>query len=136
MRYVLPLSLLLAISSVYARGGPYCALAPPKAVARGLQGGGGNSSSNSGSEDVVAASWYPGWHGTQFPPSNITWSGYNDVKYAFALRHCPFLINETTNLTFLCRVTTPDSSMVSLAPSDQQLLPQFVSAAHENVSGM
>jgi hypothetical protein len=33
-----------------------------------------------------------------------------------------------------CSVTTPKPDVISLAPSDQELLPNFVSAAHKNVS--
>ena len=33
-----------------------------------------------------------------------------------------------------CSVTTPDVNTVSLADSDEELLPKFVDLAHQNVS--
>ncbi|PCH44849.1 glycoside hydrolase family 18 protein [Wolfiporia cocos MD-104 SS10] len=62
-------------------------------------------------------SWYAGWHGTgstpDFTPENISWSKYTAVSYTFA-------------------TTTPDVGTISLAASDEQLLPQFVELAHQN----
>ncbi|EPQ53629.1 glycoside hydrolase family 18 protein [Gloeophyllum trabeum ATCC 11539] len=73
--------------------------------------GSGNTTSNSG--DVIAASWYAGWNYQYFAPSNISWSKYSTVYYAFA-------------------ETTPDSSTISLTSDDTNVLPQFVSLAHQN----
>ncbi|OCH93947.1 glycoside hydrolase [Obba rivulosa] len=76
-----------------------------------------SSSSSNGSsdanDDIVAMTWYAGWHGDDFPPSNMSWSKYSVATYAFA-------------------TTTPDVNTLSLAASDEQLLPQFVSMAHQN----
>jgi chitinase len=32
----------------------------------------------------VAATWYAGWHATEYPLSSVSWSKYNTVYYAFA----------------------------------------------------
>jgi chitinase len=32
----------------------------------------------------IAATWYAGWHGTDFPPAKISWHKYTSVMYAFA----------------------------------------------------
>jgi chitinase len=65
------------------------------------------------SNNAVAVSWYPGWRGSDYPPDKIHWSGYTQVNYAVA-------------------VTTANPAVISLDPSDQQLLPKFVSTAHKN----
>ncbi|EMD34757.1 glycoside hydrolase family 18 protein [Gelatoporia subvermispora B] len=76
-----------------------------------------SSSSSNGSsdvdDDIVAMTWYTGWHGDDFPPSNMSWSKYSVATYAFA-------------------TTTPDVNTLSLEASDEQLLPEFVSAAQQN----
>ncbi|EIW51657.1 glycoside hydrolase [Trametes versicolor FP-101664 SS1] len=71
----------------------------------------GNSSSIG--DDIVAYTWYAGWHGTEFPPDKLSWSKYTAVTYAFA-------------------TTTNDVNTVSLADSDEELLPTFVDLAHQN----
>ncbi|TBU57448.1 glycoside hydrolase [Dichomitus squalens] len=103
-----------------------CSLKPPQSAAvtssasapsgtpvgaTGTSGSSGNSSSLG--DEVVATTWYAGWHGTDFPPENISWSKYSAATYAFA-------------------VTTPDVNSVSLADSDEELLPRFVDLAHQN----
>jgi chitinase len=83
MQHLLALSAFsLTLSSVLA--GPTCALVPPKAALVQNDPGPGAQGSDSNDDSLVAAGWYPGWHADQYPPSNITWSGYTDVKYAFA----------------------------------------------------
>ncbi|KAI9458899.1 chitinase [Lactarius psammicola] len=62
---------------------------------------------------TVAATWYAGWHSTDFTLQDVSWSKYSDVIYAFA-------------------VTTPDVNVIGLADSDKELLPQFVQTAHAN----
>jgi len=32
----------------------------------------------------VAAAWYAGWHGEEFPLSKVSWSKYTHLIYAFA----------------------------------------------------
>jgi chitinase len=102
---LLPLSLLFVLPYVWAE--PHCALAPPHlpgsirqsggpgAGGAGTGGGGASGGGASGSlntsDHVVASAWYPGWHGAQFTPENVTWSSYNDIKYAFACVHHAFL---------------------------------------------
>ncbi|TFK49389.1 glycoside hydrolase [Heliocybe sulcata] len=108
MLFTLPLSLLAAVPFVSAA--PFCTLA--KNSLAPVSSATNTSGSGSSPSDLVASSWYAGWNAADFPPSNISWSKYSSVAYAFAL-------------------TTPDSS-VSLASSDEQLLPQFVSLAHQN----
>ncbi|KAJ3989509.1 glycoside hydrolase family 18 protein [Lentinula detonsa] len=58
-------------------------------------------------------SWYAGWHSTDFPLSQVSWSKYTQLTYAFA-------------------TTTPDVKTLSLDDSDAALLPQFVQSAHQN----
>lgn len=60
----------------------------------------------------VKAAWYGGWHATDgFPPSSVSWDKYNTLYYSFA-------------------ETTPDITKLSLADSDGEMLPKFVSEAH------
>ncbi|KAJ8077992.1 hypothetical protein AAF712_005605 [Marasmius tenuissimus] len=61
----------------------------------------------------VAMAWYAGWHATDFPLSSVSWEKYTHMTYAFA-------------------VTTPDPGQLSLVDSDEELLPQFVKAAHQH----
>ncbi|GLB39178.1 putative glycosyl hydrolase 18 family protein [Lyophyllum shimeji] len=89
---------------------PFCGLVPPKQATRNVHGTAANFSD---SEDVLAAAWYPGWLGTQFPPNTISWSKYNVMTFAFA-------------------VTTADSSVISLDSTSQQVLPDFVAQAKQN----
>ncbi|TFY66433.1 hypothetical protein EVG20_g4659 [Dentipellis fragilis] len=63
--------------------------------------------------DLVAASWYAGWHSDDVPLANVSWNKYTHMIYSFAL-------------------TSADGSMVTLADSDKELLPQFVQTAHAN----
>ncbi|KAI0646605.1 glycoside hydrolase [Trametes meyenii] len=104
-----------------------CSLAPSKsagalaaAASASVSVGGASASSGSSSsgnssidDDVVAYTWYAGWHGTDFPPEKLSWNKYTAVTYAFA-------------------VTTPDVNTVSLEASDEELLPRFVELAHNN----
>ncbi|KAJ7141208.1 glycoside hydrolase superfamily [Mycena epipterygia] len=62
---------------------------------------------------TVAAGWYASWHVSDVPLSSVLWSKYTHMTYAFA-------------------IPTADPSAISLAESDEELLPQFVSAAHKN----
>jgi len=34
--------------------------------------------------EMVATTWYAGWHGTDFPLVNMSWDKYTHVTYAFA----------------------------------------------------
>ncbi|GLB34074.1 putative glycoside hydrolase family 18 protein [Lyophyllum shimeji] len=62
----------------------------------------------------VATAWYAGWHSTTgFPLSNITWSKYTHLTYAFA-------------------ETTADVTVLDLSNSNPELLPKFVSTAHQH----
>jgi len=70
-----------------------------------------NASSLSGS--LVSAAWYAGWHVTDQPLSEVSWSKYTIMTYAFAL-------------------TTSNPNVISVVDSDQVLLPQFVAAAHQH----
>jgi len=73
----------------------------------------GNSSTSGNLTDVVATGWYAGWLGAELPPSNISWSKYSALTFAFA-------------------TTTPDTSVIALDDQSAALLPTFVSAAHTN----
>ncbi|KAG2338912.1 glycoside hydrolase family 18 protein [Suillus weaverae] len=60
----------------------------------------------------VVATWYAGWHATDgFPLSSVSWDKYNTLYYSFA-------------------ETTQNGTSLSLAASDGDMLPQFVSEAH------
>ncbi|KAF8973025.1 glycoside hydrolase superfamily [Flammula alnicola] len=72
-----------------------------------------SSTTISRSNATISAAWYTGWHAADFPLSQVSWSKYTHLTYAFA-------------------TTTPDVSTLSLASSDEQLLPQFVSLAHQH----
>jgi len=135
MLHKLPYTLLavLSLSSVWAA--PYqCSLNKPGSAVSQSSGSGGSSgsagsssSSSSGSStgsgspstannELVSMSWFAAWNAADTPPylpSNITWSKYTAVSYAFA-------------------TTTSDESMVALQPSDETLLPQFVQLAKQN----
>uniref|UniRef100_A0A8H7Y893 GH18 domain-containing protein n=1 Tax=Psilocybe cubensis TaxID=181762 RepID=A0A8H7Y893_PSICU len=65
------------------------------------------------SNSTISAAWYTGWHATDFPLSNVSWSKYTHLTYAFA-------------------ITTPDVNILSLDSSDVKLLPQFVSLAKQH----
>ncbi|KZP14641.1 glycoside hydrolase family 18 protein [Athelia psychrophila] len=83
-----------------------CALViSPSTATAGI--GTGNTSA------MVATAWYAGWHGDDFPLANVSWAKYTSMIYAFA-------------------ETTTDVSQISLEDSDQDLLPLFVQAAHDN----
>ncbi|KAF7332320.1 Glycoside hydrolase family 18 protein [Mycena kentingensis (nom. inval.)] len=73
-----------------------------------------NLAKSTGTRKVVTA-WYAGWHATSDPaflPSQISWSKYTDVTYAFG-------------------TTTKDPSVISLEASDAEMLPKFVAEAHK-----
>ncbi|KAF5318679.1 hypothetical protein D9619_010676 [Psilocybe cf. subviscida] len=72
-----------------------------------------NSSTSGNLTDVVATGWYAGWLGDELPPSNISWSKYSALTFAFA-------------------TTTPDTSVIALDDQSAALLPTFVSEAHCN----
>ncbi|EJD05434.1 glycoside hydrolase [Fomitiporia mediterranea MF3/22] len=61
----------------------------------------------------IAATWYAGWDSAKFPLTNLSWSKYTHVIYSFA-------------------ETSGDENMVTLEESDAQILPTFVSLAHQN----
>lgn len=65
------------------------------------------------SNSTISTAWYTGWHAKDFPLSQVSWSKYTHLTYAFAL-------------------TTPDVNTLSLDASDEQLLPQFVSLARQH----
>ncbi len=92
------------------------------------------ASANGSAGDVVASGWYAGWLGATQPPSQISWTKYSAVTFAFACvlsrSRCASHV-ELTRCTL--RTTTPDSSQIALDTQSAALLPQFVSAAHDNV---
>ncbi|KAN0091397.1 glycoside hydrolase family 18 protein [Tylopilus felleus] len=68
----------------------------------------------SGTDELVAAAWYTGWHATAgFPLSDVSWGQYNTMIYSFA-------------------ITTPSVNSLSLNGSDPPLLREFVCQAHDN----
>ncbi|KAF9559452.1 glycoside hydrolase family 18 protein [Agrocybe pediades] len=73
----------------------------------------GTSTNGTLGEDVVATGWYAGWYGDKLPPSQISWSKYNSLTFAFA-------------------TTTPDPSVLALDDQSAALLPTFVTEAHNN----
>ena len=36
------------------------------------------------SNSTISAAWYTGWHATDFPLSQVSWSKYTHLIYAFA----------------------------------------------------
>lgn len=64
------------------------------------------------SVDLVAATWYAGWHAELFPLANVSWEKYTHITYSFA---------ETTN----------NVSALDLSGSDPEMLPKFVKKAHQ-----
>lgn len=95
MLHVRNLVLVLSLSIASAWAAPMCSLrAASKAAAAAsstptVSGGAGNGKGNGNNtntlpEDVVATTWYAGWHGTDLPPGNVSWSKYTSVTYAFA----------------------------------------------------
>ena len=41
-------------------------------------------SSSDDASDLVSVAWYTGWHAEDYPPSNVSWSKYSLLHYAFA----------------------------------------------------
>ncbi|KAH9168902.1 chitinase [Lactarius sanguifluus] len=73
-----------------------------------------SNGTSSGPSDFVAASWYAGWHSSDFTLQDVSWSKYSSVIYAFA-------------------VPTPVANIIGFQnDSDKALLPQFVQTAHAN----
>ncbi|KAF8899789.1 glycoside hydrolase family 18 protein [Gymnopilus junonius] len=96
---------------------PHCGLVPPQPSGLSLQTSTGSSSTGSGAGsaggDVIATGWYPGWLGSEFSPTNISWSKYSALTFAFA-------------------TTTPNTSVIALDNESATLLPTFVTEAHDN----
>lgn len=86
------------------------------------------------SSSTISAAWYAGWHATSFPLSQVSWSKYTNLIYAFAWVVRLISSFHGSSPCFVHRVTTPDVTALSLAPADEILLPQFVSTAHQHVS--
>ncbi|KAG6833050.1 hypothetical protein H0H87_012061 [Tephrocybe sp. NHM501043] len=84
---------------------PFCGLVPPKQATRAVPVAANLS------DDVVAAAWYAGWRSGKLAPSNITWSKYNVMTFAFA-------------------VTTPDINSLPIASNES--FPDFVTQAKSN----
>ena len=90
---LLPLSLLAALP-LASWAAPMCSLKPASsaiasssAVAPSSTPVGGSSTSfnsTSDGDEIVATTWYAGWHGDDFPPENMSWSKYSAATYAFA----------------------------------------------------
>ena len=93
----IPLTLLAALPLASVWAAPMCSLKPATSTGAALASStststGSNTSSGSSStsknstvgDEVVAATWYAGWHGDDFPPENVSWSKYTAATYAFA----------------------------------------------------
>jgi chitinase len=81
----------------------------------------------------VAATWYAGWHSTEFPLDKLSWSKYTHVTYSFAW--VDFRLTSILYLTTeYLRLTTPDVNTLSLNASDETLIPEFVKTAKKNAS--
>ncbi|PPQ82606.1 hypothetical protein CVT25_007120 [Psilocybe cyanescens] len=107
--------ILSTSSTVLVSAAPRCGLVvptPPSLSAQTGSNGSGNSSVGDGM-DVVATGWYPGWLGSELSPSQISWTKYSALTFAFA-------------------TTTPDPSMIALDDESAALLPTFVNEAHNN----
>ncbi|KAI9452735.1 glycoside hydrolase family 18 protein [Russula earlei] len=104
---------LIFITAQLARAAPSCSLTSSAPPSTSTIGAPGCSTNNSISKQVVAATWYAGWHSSDFPLQDLSWNKYTTVIYAFAS-------------------TTPDSSVLGLGDADKTLLLEFVSNAHAN----
>lgn len=62
--------------------------------------------------ELVAATWYAGWHADVFPLANVSWEKYTHITYSFA-------------------ETTSDVTLLDLSGSQPEVLPQFVQKAQE-----
>ncbi|KAF9482668.1 glycoside hydrolase family 18 protein [Pholiota conissans] len=62
---------------------------------------------------IIMSSWYPSWLGSSVSPSQISWSKYNAMAFAFG-------------------IPTADPSIISIDPSIEGLLTSFVSEAKQN----
>ncbi|KAF9444016.1 glycoside hydrolase family 18 protein [Macrolepiota fuliginosa MF-IS2] len=94
------------------------ATGPPAPVTTGYgpnngTSGGGSGGNGTTTEEVVITGWYPGWLASSVPPGSLSWDKWTHMTYSFAL-------------------TGPDASNVVLNSDDQQVLPTFVAAAHQN----
>ncbi|EEB93001.1 hypothetical protein MPER_08406 [Moniliophthora perniciosa FA553] len=67
-------------------------------------------------DSKVSMAWYAGWHSSKFTLSDVSWSKYTHLAYAFA-------------------VTTPDVTRLSLEASDEELLPRFNVKATLSIGG-
>ena len=117
---------------------PLCGLVPPTTTAAVVVPTGTPSglpaSADGTAGDVVASGWYAGWLGATQPPSQISWTKYSAVTFAFACVYHDLGVLHTWNSRDVSfRTTTPDSSQIALDTQSAALLPQFVSAAHDNV---
>jgi len=80
-------AILSTLSDVLVSAAPHCGLVSPTTTAIAVQqtSTSTNTKANStGGEDVVATGWYPGWLGSQLAPSQISWSKYSALTFAFA----------------------------------------------------
>ncbi|KDR72562.1 hypothetical protein GALMADRAFT_73528 [Galerina marginata CBS 339.88] len=106
---------LSSFPNILVGAAPHCGLVPPKSAAVAVHASTKSNSSGTGANggDVVATGWYPGWLGSQLEPSQISWSKYSALTFAFA-------------------TTTPDASVIALDSESAALLPTFVTEAHNN----
>jgi len=70
------------------------------------------SAGNTTPKNVVATGWYAGWLANQFPPTQISWSQYTALTFAFA--------------------TTTSDSNITLDSTSLKYLPLFVQEAHKH----
>lgn len=69
-----------------------CSLKPPRSAAASSApapaGGSSSTPSSTGknvsSDDIVATTWYAGWHSQYLGVDDISWDKYTSVTYAFA----------------------------------------------------
>lgn len=71
---------------------------------------------NTAAINAVASTWFAGWHGGEgmFTPSNVSWSKYTSVAYAFA-------------------ETTPNISDLNITAEEVPILRELVTLGHQNV---
>jgi len=87
-------------------------------------------------DSTVAAAWYTGWHAVDFPLSQVSWSKYTHLIYAFAwVFYFCFAHTQLIHVNPF-RITTPDVTTLGLGNADLSLLPQFVSSAHQHVKSL
>jgi len=74
------LLIFLSFVPFLAFAAPHCELTPPKAAGLAVQ----TPPTTNNTVEVVATGWYAGWLGNVLPPSQVSWTKYSALTFAFA----------------------------------------------------